>query len=190
MNLNSIDIHQIILMSRKKLNLKNLLIKGLSVFTFLVCVASLFCNNILHQALPWTCWAGSGGCAIINMLSQVYTHAKIKHQANQQLTSLAKYLNQEGIDVSRLSLKKSIVAEKLPSQVMHEQGITNIMESITIFTDKNEQLKALRQVRSELVQEFRPITSGDIIDGNYVEIMEDSERVKSILEKTLARSRF
>ena len=124
------------------------------------------------------------------MLSQVYTHAKIKHQANQQLTSLAKYLNQEGIDVSRLNLKRALVAEKLPSQVMREQGITNIMESIMIFTDKNEQLKALRQVRSELVQEFRPITSGDVIDGDYVEIMEDSKQVKSILEKTLARSRF
>ncbi|MCI8544962.1 MAG: hypothetical protein HFH09_01890 [Bacilli bacterium] len=190
MNLNSIDIHQIILMSRKKLNLKNLLIKGLSVFTFLVCVAGLFCNNILHQVLPWTCWVGSGGCAVINVLSQVYTHAKIKHQANQQLTSLAKYLNQEGIDVSRLNLKRALVAEKLPSQVMREQGITNIVESITIFTDENEQLKALRQVRSELVQEFRPITSGDVIDVDYVEIMEDSKQVKSILEKTLARSRF
>lgn len=190
MNLNSVDIHKIILMSRKKLNFWNLLIRGLSVFTCFICAAGLFCNNILHQTLPWTCWVGAGGITVLKIANEIIIHRKAKAFANQQLTTLAKYLNQEGIDVKRISLKKALVAEKFPRQVSDSHGITKVVESVTIFRDRSDQLKALKQVRSELVKEYRPLETGDVIEGDYVEIIEDRRQVEKILEQMPTRRRF
>ena len=187
MNLNSINIQQIILMSRMKLSFKDLLIRNLSIFTFSICAASLFFSHVLHQNLPWTAWIGASGCLAIKTLGEIAAYKKMKYQANKELTALAKYLNQEGIDVSRISLKKSIVAEKVPSQVIHDYGISAIKENVAVFKDRKENLMALKQVRSELVQQFREPTSEDIIDGNYVEIVRDSKQVEKILAKMRMR---
>lgn len=190
MNLNSIDIHKIILMSRKKLNFTNLLIRGLSAFTVFICVADLFFDIILHQTLPWACWIGACGGIVFKMATEIIGHQKIKHQANRQLTALATYLSQEGIDVKRLSLKKAIVAEKYPALAINDQSITKVTESVTIFKDRSEQLKALKQVRSELVREFRPLAAGDVVEGDYVEVIKDSKQVEKLLERIPIRQRF
>ncbi|MCI9233451.1 MAG: hypothetical protein HFH08_02490 [Bacilli bacterium] len=190
MNWNNLDVHKIILMSRKKLDIRNLCIRNLSIFLSAICAASLFYNNVLHQSLSLLFCVGSGSVIAIKSLAEIVIFGKKKYEASKQLISLTKYLVQEGIDVNKLSLKRAIIAEKPRVLLTRNYGIAEVTEYMTIFRDRADKLKALRQTRSKLVQEFRPLTSGDIIDGDFIEIIDNSERVEKILEKTIIGRRF
>ncbi len=181
MNLNSININQVIDMSRRKLSIKKLLMQCLAFFTGVICASSLFCDFVCQISLPWSGWLAMAGCSAIYGASKVIAFHKAKRQANEQLTALAKHLSEEGIDVSRLSLKKARLGMKMPRFVLESYGEVCIIENVAVFEDRTQKLRALKQLRSEVVREFRKPTSEDVIDGNWTETITDSTEAEKFL---------
>lgn len=106
----------------------------------------------------------------------------LKHQANKKLGEVVKKLKEYGVNTSRLRLSH---AKLNTNKVRYAEprGVVLELEQVAIFQDRQGKLKALRQVRSQLIEMQRRKVSGGVnyIYPDYAEVISDSDKVRQFV---------
>ena len=172
MKLNDINIVDVIETSRKKLNWRKMLWNSAEAFCFSM-VSGIFLKfNLLGYAFGAILTLGTIDFCIFHKFM------KAKRKAKKQLDYLVKYLNENGIDVNKMSLQKAKVSAKISYNVRNIVPTSCTIENVAVFEDYQQQLKALRQLRHEIII---GLPEDATIDGDYTEIVEREEEAKQLL---------
>ena len=115
-------------------------------------------------------------------------YARRRFYASRKLTKIVRKLEQSGIHTTKLKLEKAVT---FSIQNYNDKLLEVEQVHTTFFKDTKEELKAFRQIRSELVS--LPYSYADCIrdavkeakcesiDPQKTEVIEDSEKVKQLL---------
>jgi len=113
----------------------------------------------------------------------IFTLNMKKFKANKELNVLVNELNEKGIKVNKLKLQKAKTFCQT-NQYYEPRGRVFEEEQIAVFKDVNDELKALRQVRNEIIDYMQYDT--EVLKNlceypDYTEIITDSECAKKLL---------
>lgn len=183
MNLNDYQINQIIKQSRMKINYRKILQKNVKLYIFL-----LFCLFILSKVITFSTpiFLSAFVPIMIGMSTEIITKKVIRKNANKKIGILANHLKSKGIIVSRMKLKKAQLGTMTPNTILEAGTIIKEIEDIAVFSDYQKELKALRQVRYELIT-IAPEYKNQYEYGNYTEIVENSEESKRLYKKLVEK---
>lgn len=106
-----------------------------------------------------------------------------KLKASKELDELIIELNKAGIKTNKLKLQKSKTICQV-NQYYEPRGIVFEEEQIAVFSDSNNQLKALRQIRNEISDYMvyaEEVSKKFCEYPDYTEVITDNEQVKQLL---------
>ncbi len=175
------NIISTVLGSRKRLNYKNMLLSSICIFSALIGIGMNVHLVLGHSSLPIMWYIGAGTVVCARALSNIVKFNKEQRQVDQQLDCLIEFLKQNGIDVTKLKLQKAKVGIQMDITSSPTNEMVCITEGIVVFQDNNDRLRALKQVRQELIDYDTP--KNNTIDGGHMEIIERPEEAEKLLAK-------
>lgn len=185
MKLNDIDIVSAIVTSRKKLNWRKILIENIIIFCIAMGFGIAIGVHFLEYHAAWTLTT-----LFVWSFPKIHKFNKEKREAKRQLNYLINYLKEQGIDVNKVSLQKASVGKVQKYNYSINRLATDCdIEKIAVFEDNHQKLKALRQVRRDIL--ICGASKKDaVIDSDYTEIVEREEEAKQLLLKINEGKRY
>lgn len=152
MDLTQYKLEEIIENSKKQINVPLILFKNLKLFTIVLTVEALvlcpltwsFINPVIYL------WIVAILAPIKIGFNLVIPKLK-KKRANQKLEEVVQILKQHGINTCKVKLKESDIVSRYLKCIINDDGEMKTSSHVVIFKDRNEQLKALRQTRAEML---------------------------------------
>ncbi|MCI8544961.1 MAG: hypothetical protein HFH09_01885 [Bacilli bacterium] len=186
MNLDKYNIEKLITWSNIRMNEKE---KKLSKFS--VAMGCIFLLGLIVAPYKYVL-LGAAISSFVTPVSFYIKNAQRRVYASSKLRKVAKELGKNGIHTTRLKLQKATTFTTRSYNEDSESYLYGIGKvQTTIFQDNYGQLKALQQIRSELLREpysyiacLRDCVKEvkcESIDRQYTKIVKDSPKVKQLL---------
>lgn len=184
MDLTQYKLEEIIENSKKQINVPLVLFKNLKLFTIVLTVEALvlcpltwsFINPVIYL------WIVAILAPIKIGFNLVIPRLK-KKRANQKLEEVVQILKQQGIHTSKVKLKKSKIASDYLKCIINDDGATMTSKHVIMFKDCNEQIKALKQARAELLSFHIPFRHGIIGETKIIKEEQKAQQLYLAMKK-------
>ncbi len=152
MDLTQYKLEELIENSNIKIDGAHILYKNLKLFTIILVIEALILCPLTWSFINSTIylWLVAVMAPIKTGLNFLTPSFK-KKRANKKLTEVVSILKEHGIDTSKTKLMKAKIKSRYLKCIISENGAKMTSCHIILFQDRNEQIKALKQARAELV---------------------------------------